>query len=61
MTVPSPAIHPEASPIRVPTSAATLQGFRRWATSDEFPERGRIPFIDSEIVNRQEPRGDRDP
>lgn len=33
----------------VPASAHTLSGFRAWALSKEFPERGRISFIDGEI------------
>jgi Uma2 family endonuclease len=36
--------------ILVPPSAHTLAGFRAWAKSDEFPERGRISFIDQEII-----------
>src|SRR5258708_19567446 len=36
--------------LRIPTSAATLAGFRAWYQSDDFPETGRISFIDSEIV-----------
>jgi Uma2 family endonuclease len=36
--------------IEVPASAATLNGFRAWATSDRFPDRGRISFINREIV-----------
>jgi len=37
-------------PVRVPVSAHTLAGFRVWATSDKFPERGRISFLDKEIL-----------
>lgn len=33
----------------VPAAAHTLAGFRAWATSDDFPERGRISFLDQEI------------
>src|SRR4051812_13315606 len=33
----------------VPPSAHTLAGFRTWAKSDDFPERGRISFLDREI------------
>jgi hypothetical protein len=36
-------------PLRIPISAATLEGFRAWAVSDEFPDAGRIAFIDQEI------------
>jgi Uma2 family endonuclease len=35
--------------ICIPASAHTLAGFRAWATSDDFPERGRFSFIDGEI------------
>jgi Uma2 family endonuclease len=35
--------------IRMPTSAATLAGFRAWFQSDDFPEQGRISFIGQEI------------
>ncbi len=33
----------------VPTAALTLPGFRTWATSETFPERGRISFLDNAI------------
>lgn len=36
--------------IKVPASAFTLSGFRAWARSDDFPEQGRISFIDQEVV-----------
>jgi Uma2 family endonuclease len=36
--------------IEVPGSAATLDGFRAWATSDQFPDHGRISFINQEIL-----------
>jgi Uma2 family endonuclease len=35
--------------VRIPTSALTLQGFREWANSDDFPEHVRAAFIDNEI------------
>jgi len=35
--------------IRIPARAATLAGFRAWALSDEFPERGRFSFINGEL------------
>jgi Uma2 family endonuclease len=35
--------------IRIPTSAATLEGFREWATSPTFPENLRAAFIEREI------------
>ncbi|MBI3408080.1 MAG: Uma2 family endonuclease [Planctomycetes bacterium] len=34
----------------IPVSAQTLAGFRAWATSDEFPKRGHISFLDGEII-----------
>jgi Uma2 family endonuclease len=36
--------------IHIPASALTHEGFRAWATSDDFPERARISFIDQEIL-----------
>src|SRR6266542_823858 len=33
----------------VPPSAHTLAGFRAWAVSEQFPDRGRISFLDQEI------------
>jgi Uma2 family endonuclease len=35
--------------VRIPASAVTFAGFRAWATSDAFPERGRFSFIDGEL------------
>lgn len=36
--------------VRVPADAATLQGFRRWATSADFPAGARISYIAGELV-----------
>lgn len=36
--------------VRVPTEAFDFAGFRKWVHSDEFPERGKVSFIDGEIV-----------
>jgi hypothetical protein len=36
--------------IVIPESALKLQGFREWSWSDDFPERGRISFLDGELV-----------
>jgi Uma2 family endonuclease len=54
---PSPALRPAACTVLyldrqivVPPSAHTLAGFRAWATSPDFPDRGRISFIDHEII-----------
>lgn len=35
--------------IRVPASALSLGGFRRWAKSADFPEQGRFSFIGAEL------------
>jgi Uma2 family endonuclease len=35
--------------LSIPASALTLDGFRAWAKSDGFPERGRVSFIYPEI------------
>ncbi len=37
-------------PICLPASAATLAGFRAWATSDDTPEKGRVSYINAEII-----------
>lgn len=37
------------TPVDVPESAFALDGFREWAHSDEFPETGRISFLDGEV------------
>ncbi len=47
--VSSPSEQPERLSIRMPTSAATLEGFREWATSPAFPEHVRAAFIQGEI------------
>src|SRR5215208_3739768 len=39
----------DAPAVRIPAAAATLEGFRAWATSDAFPERGRFSFIGGEL------------
>jgi Uma2 family endonuclease len=40
---------PERLSVCIPTSALTLEGFREWATSDNFPEHVRAAFIDNEV------------
>jgi Uma2 family endonuclease len=42
-------VHGDMPVVRIPASATTLEGFREWAKSDEFPQRGRISFLDREI------------
>ncbi len=36
--------------IQVPSSARTLAGFRAWAVSDDFPSRGRISYVQGELL-----------
>jgi Uma2 family endonuclease len=36
-------------PLCIPPDAGTLEGFRRWSSSDSFPEKGRIDFLDGEL------------
>jgi Uma2 family endonuclease len=36
--------------VRIPSSAHTFAGFRAWSRSDEFPDKGRICFIQGEII-----------
>jgi Uma2 family endonuclease len=55
LIVPAPmlvTIHsPDERPaIEVPQTANTLEGFREWAVSDEFPERGRITYVAGELI-----------
>jgi Uma2 family endonuclease len=35
--------------IRIPAEVVDLDSFCRWATSDEFPEQGRISYLNGEI------------
>jgi Uma2 family endonuclease len=34
----------------IPASALTHEGFREWAISDDFPERGKIAYLDGELT-----------
>lgn len=36
--------------VSIPASATTLAGFRQWALSDDFPERGKITFVNGELI-----------
>jgi len=36
--------------VSIPTSATTLAGFRRWALSGDFPERGQITFVAGGLI-----------
>jgi Uma2 family endonuclease len=35
--------------LRIPEDASTYDGFLRWSESDEFPETGRIDYLEGEI------------
>ncbi len=35
--------------LRIPRTAFSLNGFREWVLSDEFPEKLRVTFVDGEI------------
>jgi Uma2 family endonuclease len=47
MLLPSPVS--DGPLVRIPAEAATLEGFRAWACSEGFPQRGHISFLDQEI------------
>jgi Uma2 family endonuclease len=34
----------------VPPEAQTMEGFREWATADDFPERVRVTYLQGEII-----------
>lgn len=36
--------------VTIPWSAQSHRGFRDWALSETFPERGRISFVDGEVI-----------
>jgi Uma2 family endonuclease len=36
-------------PFRIPASARDLEGFRRWARSDSFPDWGRIDYVAGDL------------
>src|SRR5688572_32024784 len=40
----------EADAFTIPESAHTLQGFREWSWSDDYPRQGYISFVDGEII-----------
>lgn len=53
--------------VRVPADVFDLASFRRWATSDDFPDEGRISFLDGqleidmspeELASHVDPKGD---
>ena len=40
----------ESGELMVPASAHTLIGFREWALSEDFPERGQMTFVGGELI-----------
>jgi len=36
--------------VSIPASANTLAGFREWALSDDFPERGKITYVAGGLI-----------
>ena len=36
-------------PIRIPSTATTLDGYRKWMETGTFPKRGRVTFVEGEI------------
>jgi Uma2 family endonuclease len=45
----------DSVPVAIPSSAQTLNGFRQWALSEEFPDRGRFTFIAGELIIEMSP------
>jgi Uma2 family endonuclease len=39
----------DGSSLYIPSTAGTFEGFRKWAHSDDYPERGRVSFINHKI------------
>jgi hypothetical protein len=47
----------DGTKVKLPANALDLEGFRAWTLSDDFPEEGRIAFINGEVfvdVSREE-------
>src|SRR4051812_29184811 len=58
-TVPTPRRRTAPAPLTlvgddftlpVPPSVFEIEGFRAWATADDFPERLRVTFLNGEII-----------
>ncbi len=50
-----PALAYDAGAGAIPDSALLLDGFREWAHSDRFPEKGRIDFLAGEVEIEMSP------
>jgi Uma2 family endonuclease len=55
MATPVHALHIEGDRLLVPASALELAGFRRWVTSEEFPESVRASWIGGEVFIEMSP------
>src|SRR3954447_17299709 len=42
-------VHTENGSIQIPDGIHDLGAFRRWVYSDEFPEQGKICYLDGEV------------
>jgi Uma2 family endonuclease len=42
--------YPDSRPVSIPLSAQSHAGFRSWALSEDFPDRGHITFISGELI-----------
>jgi Uma2 family endonuclease len=42
--------HGDADAVSIPSSAYSLRGFRDWALSESFPDRGRFSFVGGELI-----------
>lgn len=36
--------------LEIPPAVHTMQGFREWATQDDFPERVRVTYIQGKVI-----------
>jgi Uma2 family endonuclease len=48
-------ISPRQDPIRIPAQTSTLDGFRRWARSPDFPAAGRIDYLAGDLEVEMSP------
>ncbi|HUP24424.1 MAG TPA: Uma2 family endonuclease [Thermoanaerobaculia bacterium] len=51
----SPAVVIEEQQLRIPSGLDSLAAFRAWATSGDFPERGRIDYLAGEVEVEMSP------
>jgi hypothetical protein len=46
----APSRQEDTLAVHIPAAACTLDGFRKWACSTAFPERGHISYIGGELI-----------